>query len=180
MEIENLIRYAPRAVRLKPSAIQGKAHLCGTRTPTVTLSTIDYRLSAISYRLSTIAYRLSAIGYQSSPIGYRLSPIGRTVSERQACGTADDIPSGTLYRRLYGVGTGARCAGHCAAWVRFPALHSNLARYSKRHACSLAHVPDPYRHWCHSDGDNSAAGCSRPQPISDNSGSCHDGSIPDL
>jgi hypothetical protein len=23
-------------------------------------------------------------------------------------------------------------------------------------------------------------GCSRPQPISDNSGSCHDGSIPDL
>ena len=46
MEIENLIRYAPRAVGLKPSAMQGEARLRGTRTPTVTLSTIGYRLSA--------------------------------------------------------------------------------------------------------------------------------------
>ena len=29
MEIENLIRYAPRAVGLKPSAMQGKARLRG-------------------------------------------------------------------------------------------------------------------------------------------------------
>ena len=29
MEIENIIRYAPRAVGLKPSAMQGEARLCG-------------------------------------------------------------------------------------------------------------------------------------------------------
>ena len=161
----------------KPSAIQGKARLRGLWR-IISSKTISPRSGRA--KPACAERELQRQPYRPSPIGYRLSPIGRTVSERQACGTADHIPSGTLYRRLYGVGTGARCAGHCAAWVRFPALHSNLARYSKRHACSLAHVPDPYRHWCHSDGDNSAAGCSRPQPISDNSGSCHDGSIPDL
>jgi hypothetical protein len=29
MKIENLIRYAPLAVGLKPSAMQGEARLCG-------------------------------------------------------------------------------------------------------------------------------------------------------
>jgi len=35
---------SPPAFELKPSAIQGKARLCATRTSTVTLSTIGYRL----------------------------------------------------------------------------------------------------------------------------------------
>jgi hypothetical protein len=51
MKIENIIRYTERAVGLKLSALQGEARLRGTRTPTVTLSTIGYRLSAIGYRL---------------------------------------------------------------------------------------------------------------------------------
>jgi hypothetical protein len=74
----------------QPLAIQGKARLRGTRTPTVTLSTIGYRLSAIGsvgqspparnansnsdpigYRLSVIGSRLSAIAYRLSPIAYR-------------------------------------------------------------------------------------------------------------
>ena len=61
MKIENIIRYTERAVGLKLSALQGEARLRGTRTPTVTLSTIGYRLSAIGYRLSaTITPRLCA------------------------------------------------------------------------------------------------------------------------
>jgi len=48
----------------KPSALQDKARLRGTRTPMITLSPIGYRLSAIDYRLSIIGYRLSAIGYR--------------------------------------------------------------------------------------------------------------------
>jgi len=56
MEIENLIRYPALAVGLKPSAIQGKARLRGTRTPTATLSPIAYRLSPIGYQLSPIGY----------------------------------------------------------------------------------------------------------------------------
>ena len=39
---------------LRLSAMQGKARLRGTRTPTATLSTIGYRLSVIGYRLSAI------------------------------------------------------------------------------------------------------------------------------
>jgi len=72
------------------SAMQGKARLRGTRTPTATLSTIGYRLSTIGYRLckakpacverelqrrpsrpSAIGYRLSVIDYRLSAIGYR-------------------------------------------------------------------------------------------------------------
>jgi hypothetical protein len=60
----------------KPSALQDKARLRGTRTPMITLSPIGYRLSAIDYRLSIIGYRLSAIDYRLSIIGYRLSAIG--------------------------------------------------------------------------------------------------------
>ncbi|MBO9384522.1 MAG: hypothetical protein J7479_19705, partial [Roseiflexus sp.] len=56
--------YAPLAVGLKPSAMQGEARLRGTRTPTATLSPLAYRLSAIAYRLSLIGYRLSAIAYR--------------------------------------------------------------------------------------------------------------------
>ncbi len=74
----------------QPLAIQGKARLRGTRTPTVTLSTlaIGYRLSALwgkarlrgtrtpTVTLLAIGYRLSALAYWLLPIGYRLSPIG--------------------------------------------------------------------------------------------------------
>ena len=56
MAIENLFRYPALAVGLKPSAIQGKARLRGTRTPTATLSPIAYRLSPIGYQLSPIGY----------------------------------------------------------------------------------------------------------------------------
>ena len=92
MEIENIIRYTPCAVGLKPSARQGKARLRGLwriiysktihlvvapqhnnlQSYNVVLLAIAYRLSAIAYRLSPIGYRLSAIGYRLSPIAYRL------------------------------------------------------------------------------------------------------------
>ncbi len=61
MEIENLIRYPVLAVGLKPSAIQGKARLRGTRTPTATLLAIAYRLSAIAYRQRRVKNTLCAI-----------------------------------------------------------------------------------------------------------------------
>ncbi len=64
----------------KPSALQDKARLRGTRTPMITLSPIGYRLSAIDYRLSAIDYRLSAIDYRLSAIDYRLSVIGYRLS----------------------------------------------------------------------------------------------------
>jgi hypothetical protein len=64
----------------KPSALQDKARLRGTRTPMITLSPIGYRLSAIDYRLSIIGYRLSAIDYRLSIIGYRLSAIDYRLS----------------------------------------------------------------------------------------------------
>ena len=73
------------------SCFRGKARLCITRTPTVTLSTIGYRPSAIGYQLSAISYqlsaiKLSAIGYRLSPIGYRLSPIAYRLSRaKPAC-----------------------------------------------------------------------------------------------
>ena len=55
--------------------MQGDARRRGTRTPTVTLSTIGYQLSAIDHRLSAIGYRLSAIDHRLSAIDYRLSAI---------------------------------------------------------------------------------------------------------
>jgi len=60
--------------------MQGDARRRGTRTPTVTLSTIGYRPSAIDYRLSAIDYRLSAIAYRLSIIAYRLSAIDYRLS----------------------------------------------------------------------------------------------------
>ena len=95
MEIENIIRYTPCAVGLKPSARQGKARLRGLwriiysktihlvvapqhnnlQSYNVVLLAIAYRLSAIAYRLSAIAYRLSPIAYRLSPIAYRLSEV---------------------------------------------------------------------------------------------------------
>ncbi len=64
--------------------------LRGTRTPTVTISTIDYRLSVIDYRLSPIAYRLSPIAYRLSATTF-CSPAphvpaqSRAPAERRCC-----------------------------------------------------------------------------------------------
>ena len=72
-----IIRYAPLAVGVNPSAMQGEARLRGlyrnnyskTISPRLwnakpaCTGSIGYRLSAIGYRLSAIGYRLSAIGY---------------------------------------------------------------------------------------------------------------------
>jgi len=76
--------------------MQGDARRRGTRTPTVTLSTIGYRPSAIDYRLSAIDYRLSAIGYRLSAIGYRLSIIAyRLWNAKPVCASRE------LQRRPY-------------------------------------------------------------------------------
>jgi hypothetical protein len=92
MEIENLIRYPALAVGLKPSAIQGKARLRGTRTPTATLSTIGYRLSAIgSVGQSPPARNANSNG---DPLDYRLSPIGSGESKtRYAQSSTETVES---------------------------------------------------------------------------------------
>jgi hypothetical protein len=78
MEIENLlIRYAPRAIVLKPSASQGEARLRGLWR-VISSKTISPRLSRAkpparnaNSNGDPIAYRLSPIGYRLSTIGYR-------------------------------------------------------------------------------------------------------------
>jgi len=82
MEIENLlIRYAPRAIVLKPSASQGEARLRGLYR-VISSKTIRPRLSrakpaCAERKLQRWPHRLSAIAYRLSTIDHRLSTPAR-------------------------------------------------------------------------------------------------------